>query len=966
MGFPFRFIYALVLVVFLQKTAVAQVPSLQKVNGYPAIEVFDILVDAKGFLWIASNIGVSKYDGVTFTSYTNPKQSSISATGLVEDKYGRIWFNNFNGQIFYIENEQMKLLTTYDFTIEPNFPHFGLFKDKLVVTSKRGLFVCDLKTLKSHYEACRNAPGMGTRSLSILSDRVIACSDKGFFVYTAGTGLNLVKLNDVDNKAIFESSGTLNVKTYNDTAFLYCNPLKLVYKIVVAGNLLKAAGEIKVTDYVNNVEAVNKGYWINTTTCSIKKPGNDSLKGYDLNCLIIDKLGHPWYGSLQKGLLRNFENEDPLKDQCDITLLNGDIVQSLLRSGNDLIIGTQNGRLLKYNPVTKKEVLLTEIPKEESAVAYLKLIDSNKILFGSSFHTFIYNPSTDKVENSFPTKSIKQADTLDHAFIIATSAGLFVQMKPGNLSAYRDWKASFFDNYKGLSELGATSNLTWMSEHRARAVCCLPESKTIWAAFTNGVFKINHNGATAFLFNNLPVYASSLVSYHHKVIVGTFNSGILIIDGEKVKQLSTGDGLSSNIILKLKRTGDDLWVYNNNDLVQIIDLNTSRIKNAYKLPGIDDPVVTSADEIDGQPFLANVNGLYKIAKLPTNNNPAPIYFNSVKINGVDTVSVNGLVLQSNQNDVQVNLGIPALLNGRDISIRYRLADNGPSKWAVSLPGERGIRFGSLMPGKYRFDAQAFIPQLNTTSQLIHLNFTILAPWWKRWWAISCFALLGSVAIYAISRLYYLNLLSAEKAEYEKRLAVEIERHRISNDMHDDISASLSAIKLYTSTLRHSGSVPGEFSNIYEMVNDLSDRTREVIWSLNKEFNTLESLIDFMVSTAGKLLTHSGVNLKTSLPEHIPDVNIANDKRQDIFMVVKELFHNVLKHAQATDVWFTLNISESHLEIMVRDNGIGMPNNQKGKINGQGLSNIKKRMQTLHGELHIGTDNGTIVNLKIPL
>jgi ligand-binding sensor domain-containing protein len=126
MGFPFRFIYALVLVVFLQKTAVAQVPSLQKVNGYPAIEVFDILVDAKGFLWIASNIGVSKYDGVTFTSYTNPKQSSISATGLVEDKYGRIWFNNFNGQIFYIENEQMKLLTTYDFTIEPTFPHFGL------------------------------------------------------------------------------------------------------------------------------------------------------------------------------------------------------------------------------------------------------------------------------------------------------------------------------------------------------------------------------------------------------------------------------------------------------------------------------------------------------------------------------------------------------------------------------------------------------------------------------------------------------------------------------------------------------------------------------------------------------------------------------------------------------------------------------------------------------------------------
>ena len=967
MNFYFRIYYCIIILIIIsQINTAAQAPVLRKVNGYRARSVYDILIDSKGFLWIASNIGVSRYDGVSFTSYSNPQQSSISVLSLTEDKYGRIWVNNLDGQIFYIQNEQMKLLTGYDFTTEPNFPRLAIFQDKLVATSKKGLFICDLKTLKCHYESCKNSPGKGTRSLSILRDQVMAFGDKSFYIYKPGAGLRLVNLVDADSNLLFENSGTLNVKTYNDTAFLHCGTLKVVYKMIVTNSCVKAVGRIQVTDYINNIQAVSNGYWINTTTCSVKKPETDSVKGYDLNCVTLDKRGNVWYGSLQTGLIRNFESENLFKERCDIGLLNADIVQSLLGSESGLIIGTQNGKLLKYDPVTKKENLLAEIPKEESGIAYLKLLDSNKVLFSSSFHAYIYNPFTKKVEQSFPTKSLKQADTIDDAYILATSAGLFVGARQDKAFDYKRWKVSFFNHYKSLVELREKNNLTWLGEHRTRAVACVPTTKTIWAAFTNGLFEISASGIKQFFFNNLPVYASGLTTYNGKVIVSTFNSGILIIDGGKVNCLSTKDGLLSNIIEKVQKNDNHLWVYNNNDLLQVVDLNTFKVVNDYKLPGVDDMAVISVAEINHRAFLADVNGLYAITKPTVNGNKSAIYLNSLAVNGIDTTATDGMVLQDDQNDVLLNLGIPALLNGRDISVKYRLSNDGPSNWTISKPGDRSFRFSSLMPGKYHFEAFAFKPQLNIESRMLHLDFEILSPWWQRWWAISCWAIIGSLLIFGTSRVYYINLLSIQKAEYEKELAIEKERQRISSDMHDDIGASLSAIKLYTGAIRRSGDFSNGITSIYEMITELSFKIRTVIWSLNKVYDTLESLIHFIDSASCQLFEYSDINLKITIPDEIPEIKINNEKRHDVFLVLREVLHNIIKHSHATDASMKFILQGEWLIVEVADNGIGLTNFHKSKSQGQGLINMRKRVQNLGGKIFIETTKGTAIYIKIPL
>ncbi|RYY93350.1 MAG: hypothetical protein EOO11_19880, partial [Chitinophagaceae bacterium] len=106
------------LLVFLVSGAMAQEPLLRPVQGVPSNEVYDLLRDSSGFVWLAHNAGLSRYDGHNFVHYGNPQQNSRAVTDLCQDAQGRIWCHNFEGQIFYAEGRQLHLLRDYDFRQE--------------------------------------------------------------------------------------------------------------------------------------------------------------------------------------------------------------------------------------------------------------------------------------------------------------------------------------------------------------------------------------------------------------------------------------------------------------------------------------------------------------------------------------------------------------------------------------------------------------------------------------------------------------------------------------------------------------------------------------------------------------------------------------------------------------------------------------------------------------------------------
>lgn len=118
---------------------------IDKSKGLPSNNVYDIFQDSKGFMWFASDQGICKFDGKNFISYSNSFQNSKAGSNIKEDSYGRIWYSNFDGNLFYVKKEKLYSLNNKN-TI--GFVKFGILKNQLLVLQKNYIIVYNLKDLK--------------------------------------------------------------------------------------------------------------------------------------------------------------------------------------------------------------------------------------------------------------------------------------------------------------------------------------------------------------------------------------------------------------------------------------------------------------------------------------------------------------------------------------------------------------------------------------------------------------------------------------------------------------------------------------------------------------------------------------------------------------------------------------------------------------------------------------------------
>ncbi len=84
--------------------------NLDDENGLPSNEVYSIAQDNKGFIWIGTDAGLYKFDGVRYIPYKSSSQKSKSITGITFSSSGKLYCRNFQSQLFYIENDSLKEL----------------------------------------------------------------------------------------------------------------------------------------------------------------------------------------------------------------------------------------------------------------------------------------------------------------------------------------------------------------------------------------------------------------------------------------------------------------------------------------------------------------------------------------------------------------------------------------------------------------------------------------------------------------------------------------------------------------------------------------------------------------------------------------------------------------------------------------------------------------------------------------
>lgn len=207
-------------------------------------------------------------------------------------------------------------------------------------------------------------------------------------------------------------------------------------------------------------------------------------------------------------------------------------------------------------------------------------------------------------------------------------------------------------------------------------------------------------------------------------------------------------------------------------------------------------------------------------------------------------------------------------------------------------------------------------------------------------------------------------------EYEKEIAVykaqQQERERISADMHDELGSGMTAIRLMSEIARRKmkENTPVEIEKISHSADEVLNKMNAIIWSMNSGNDTIDNLVSYIRSYAIEYFENTAIECKITTPEHIKPTEITGDKRRNIFLSVKETLNNVVKHSKATEILIDFKI-EHALTIKIVDNGIGI-DMQKIRQFGNGLKNIKKRMESIGGSYHIENNTGTVTILRLPL
>lgn len=203
-------------------------------------------------------------------------------------------------------------------------------------------------------------------------------------------------------------------------------------------------------------------------------------------------------------------------------------------------------------------------------------------------------------------------------------------------------------------------------------------------------------------------------------------------------------------------------------------------------------------------------------------------------------------------------------------------------------------------------------------------------------------------------------------ELEKQKSIEAERERISHDMHDDLGAGISALKLQAEFLKQraeNDDLKNDIDELLKTSEEMNLSMREMLWSLNSGNDTLGSFIDYSKMYAQNFLKKTKILLLTESENVVLETIITTEQRRSLFLCLKEALNNAYKHSQSNQIKLSFIQKDKEFMMKISDNGIGI-NHEKSE--GNGLRNMKRRMQEQNGHCEVTTENGTHLFFRIDL
>lgn len=256
------------------------------------------------------------------------------------------------------------------------------------------------------------------------------------------------------------------------------------------------------------------------------------------------------------------------------------------------------------------------------------------------------------------------------------------------------------------------------------------------------------------------------------------------------------------------------------------------------------------------------------------------------------------------------------------------------------------------------------------------------PWWtlqKLLIMLGALACILAVTVLWITQLHRevaqrsaeLEMQIQERQRVEQEHAMEQERGRIAQDLHDELGSSLTEISML-GLRAQAASTPPEKRGAY--LQQMSDRARqmvtaldEIVWAINPTHNSVASMVSYFSIYAERFLGLANITWVLEGPFEADHYVVDSRHRHQLFLAFKEALTNVVRHAEATEVRLDIQMKQKQIRLTISDNGQGWAKGDR--IEGMdGVSNMRTRLQKLGGRFEISSKAGagTVVRFDVPL
>ncbi|MBN8703291.1 MAG: histidine kinase [Bacteroidetes bacterium] len=775
-------------------------------QGLAQSQVQAICQDKKGYLWIATFGGLSRFDGRNFKNFFKTEGlPDNEITALLCDSANQLWIGTTSGLATY-NNEKIftpKILeNTFDKTIIKSIAQGS--SNTIYIATKEEIF--SYYPLKNQLNSiCK------INSANNLFEKIFIDRNQNIWVATKN-GLLKKDANSNSFEQVKTIDSTIHVLSISEKDGLLCLSTKTDGVIYISSTTGIISNKQSFPEYLPNIYTDSeKNSWLSSQEKLFKIQNDYSIKEYStqnglptnlINCVFEDKEHNIWIGTDGSGLVK-FLGEKFISYKKQDGLSNNAVMSIAQDKLNNLWIGTYGGGINKLeNGQFKKAINNSAIANE---IIYKCFIDNaGKLWFNTADKFYSYNPTSNKLtEEIIGVKEfvLSMYQSKNNTYYLGTWLGLY--------------------EYKGTGNANLINSCNFDSEHINDIF--IDNKNQLSIASSGGVCFLNGNNSKSYtvkdgLCDNL-VY-NIKQDFKGNYWIGT-NAGLNILKNDKIDTLVFSDNPAANrIVSTYIDKKNNFWIGTYFGLYRF-DLNEYYSENKpYKIQNYSISDGVSSLEFNqnaiwgdssGDIYFGTVDGLlkYQHEKDKKTNVLPEVIISGIRLflqkkdltdfsSGIDSKTGLPLDLKLNFKNNYVTIDFNAIYFTHPEKIRYKFKLDGfDSDWLPATEANFAT-YSNLSEGEYVFYVTTSIDGYNWLEP-VTFKFTITPPFFRTWWFIlSCFIAL----VIATWLIYNWRLTVAKRKRLtqqllyrSKLLALEQQTLNASMNRHF-IFNSLNSIQYY--------------------------------------------------------------------------------------------------------------------------------------------------------------------------